>query len=541
MPSFERLRRNLRRHSLFVVILILAALGRIFLLFYSQTHVNSDEAVIGLMGKHVLEGRYLSFYMYGQTYNAGAAWEAYGAALIFAVFGIGVIQLKAVVLVLSLACLILFYRLGCQFYARRTALLAVFVFVLFPSLLKWHFQVRGYSWYFLSIPILTSLFLSIEADPHSKAINVFFLGLASGLSVWCLELILSLVAAFWCLLAVRRKLSRAGVIAGLLGFLLGYAPAIVFNFTHEFSNWRSVFLNRPHADAESLFQIKTFINIFFGELPRFFGSDTVYWYYSWVPVGGVVLYGIAVAGIVVVTWPLLRAPARILQGLRTGLTETDEAKDLLMLLLAAACFIPYVAAGFRVPGYFLGGSFFLSFLIGRLIERCGVAVAMSFRLLGYSILLAIFLIGTGAMVEMGRHNEIETLVVKTREDAVFRTNLPQGPARFAGADIDGVQRHLREKHVSSVLVTMPFLYPLLFESGETLAVSDPILHSESWCYPAALTMPAPPVVDSPQPPIFVIETASPFLKAIQTGFARLTGVEPVVVEYGALSVIEARD
>jgi hypothetical protein len=43
------------------------------ILLASQTHVHSDEAIIGLMGKHILEGRYFPFYMYGQPYNAGAA------------------------------------------------------------------------------------------------------------------------------------------------------------------------------------------------------------------------------------------------------------------------------------------------------------------------------------------------------------------------------------------------------------------------------------------------------------------------------------
>ena len=96
------------------------------------------------MGKHILEGRHFPFYMYGQPYNAGAAWEAYLASVAFALFGVGVVPLKGCVVVLSLLCLVLFYRMGCALYDRRTAVFATIVFALTPSLLKWHFQVRGY-------------------------------------------------------------------------------------------------------------------------------------------------------------------------------------------------------------------------------------------------------------------------------------------------------------------------------------------------------------------------------------------------------------
>src|SRR6266516_3028825 len=103
----------MRRHALFIGVFILIAAAWSALLALSQTHVHSDEAIIGLMGKHILEGRYFPFYMYGQPYNAGAAWEAYVAAIAFRLFGVGVIPLKGCIVALSLLCLFLFYRMGC--------------------------------------------------------------------------------------------------------------------------------------------------------------------------------------------------------------------------------------------------------------------------------------------------------------------------------------------------------------------------------------------------------------------------------------------
>src|SRR5438874_10908215 len=158
----------MRRHALFIGLLVLVAAARFEILLTSQTHVHTDEAIIGLMAKHIFEGRYFPFYMYGQLYNAGAAWEAYLAAVAFAVFGVSVISLKSCIVLLSLLCLFLFYRMCLALYGERTALLATIVFAVTPSLLKWHFQVRGYSWYFLSIPLLTILVLSIQSTPNRR-------------------------------------------------------------------------------------------------------------------------------------------------------------------------------------------------------------------------------------------------------------------------------------------------------------------------------------------------------------------------------------
>src|SRR6266446_5679906 len=136
----------MRRHALFVGVVVLIAAAWFAILLTSQTHVHSDEAIIGLMGKHILEGRYFPFYMYGQPYNAGAAWEAYLAAIAFGLFGVSVISLKSCIVVLSLLGLFLFYQMCQALYDESTALLATIAFALAPSLLKWHFQVRGYSW-----------------------------------------------------------------------------------------------------------------------------------------------------------------------------------------------------------------------------------------------------------------------------------------------------------------------------------------------------------------------------------------------------------
>src|SRR4051812_10668102 len=102
----------LRRHGVITGVITVAAIIRFITLGVSQTHVHNDEAIIGLMGKHISEGRFFPVYMYGQAYNASAAGEAYLAAMLFKIFGVNVIALKSVTVLLSLVCLFLFYKMA---------------------------------------------------------------------------------------------------------------------------------------------------------------------------------------------------------------------------------------------------------------------------------------------------------------------------------------------------------------------------------------------------------------------------------------------
>ncbi|HZR04671.1 MAG TPA: hypothetical protein VFA61_02445 [Candidatus Udaeobacter sp.] len=517
----------MRRHGLFITVLVLIAAARFVILLRSQTHVHSDEAIIGLMGKHILEGRYFPFYMYGQPYNAGAAWEAYMAAIAFAFFGVGVVSLKGCIVALSLLCLFLFYRMGCALYDVRTAVLATVAFALAPSLLKWHFQVRGYSWYFLSIPILTMLFASIEPDRTPKQRMLFFFGLASGASIWCLELVVPLIGAFWLLLILRHKLVLHNAVAGLLGLVMGYAPAIAFNCTHRFINWRYLLIERPGGGFSSLFHLSAFGRIFWNEMPKFFGPDTVLWYYPETPASGYVFYAIAFLAAMVAIRPFAKSPSKIVRALRGDLPDSRQKNDFDMLLLTAASFAPYLTMSPGVPSYFFGGCFFLSILTGRMLERLFSSSTALPRSGGVGVLTAILITGFMVMIRVGQENQIETLSLCDDGKNYCMTRIP-------GSDMEGVERHLRQRNVTSVWTTISFVYPLLFESGETLAVSNAIFDYPHRVYPQAVPWREPSLDPDAA---FVIETDSPFRSLLEARCAQAFGRTPSVREYGKLTVV----
>jgi hypothetical protein len=517
----------MRRHALFVGVFILIAAARFVILLTSQTHVHSDEAIIGLMGKHILEGRHFPFYMYGQPYNAGAAWEAYLATISFALFGVGVIPLKSCIVVLSLLCLFLFYWMTCALYDARTAILATLAFALTPSLLKWHFQVRGYSWYFLSIPVLTMLFASIESAPVLKQRTLFFFGLVSSLSIWCLELAAPLVVAFWMLLILRGRLSLRNTAVPLLGCVVGYAPVIAFNLIHHFSNWRYLLIERPGGGFSSLFHLSVFRRIFLDEMPKFFGPDTVLWYYPERPASGYVFYAIAVLALGGAVWPFLKSPSKIIHALRGDLADRRQEKDFDMLVLTVASFVPYLTMPDGVPSYFFGGCFFLSVLTGRMLERSFSSSTALLRLAGAGVLAAILVTGVLLMIEVGQKSQIETLSVCDDGTNYCMTRIP-------GADIEGVERYLRQHNVTSVWTTISFVYPLLFESGETWAVSNAIFEYPHRVYPQKIPW-REPSLDADA--AFVIETNAPFRSLLETRCAQAFGTAPIVREYGKLTII----
>jgi hypothetical protein len=517
----------LRRHALFLCILSFAAVTRFLLLFVSQSHVHSDEAIIGLMGKHILEGRYFPFYMYGQAYNAGAAWEAYLATIPFSIFGVGVFPLKTCILCLSLACLVLVYEMARRLYGIPVASLAALAFALSPSLLKWHFQVRGYSFYFLSVPIAIILFDWIDSSASPRARQIFLFGVVAGLSIWGLELALPLFAVLWLLLALRRKLSPETATAGVLGFVLGYGPAIAFNLTHNFANWHQAFFLKATqpGDSPRLFQLSTFVEIFSQEMPKFFGPDTVLWYYPETPWSGYVFYFAASAAVGAAVWAFVRTP-RGPSATEDGLSE--GGKDLLMILLTLVCFVPYLVSPTHVPSYFLGGCVPLSVLMGRMLQRSITSYRFLPRLFGWATLAALCVAGLAVIVDTASHNQIETLT----QDESGTFSLTRIPAR----DLEAVERHLSQKRLTSVWATVSFVYPLIFESQERLAASNAIFGWDRNVYPNAVRRRSP---DETQPAVFVMEASSPYRAAIESQ-CKSIGSAPLVTEFGTLTVIEAK-
>jgi hypothetical protein len=91
-----------------VAILLIAFRSAVFM-FWPQSHFDSDQAVFGLMAKHLAELRAFPVFMYGQTYILAV--EAWLAAPVFLIAGASVAALKFPLLIINLVLALLLLRL----------------------------------------------------------------------------------------------------------------------------------------------------------------------------------------------------------------------------------------------------------------------------------------------------------------------------------------------------------------------------------------------------------------------------------------------
>jgi len=154
------------------------------------------------------------------------------------------------------------------------------------------------------------------------------------------------------------------------------------------------------------------------------------------------------------------------------------------------------------------------------LPRLGAAIALA----------AILVTGIFVLIRVGQTNQIETLSLCEDRKTYCMT-------RIASADIDGVHRDLKQRNVTSVWTTISFVYPLLFESGETLAVSNEIFETPYHAYPED-TLWREPKRD--REAAFVVETNVPLRSLVETRCEQVFGSPPLVREYGKLTVITNR-
>src|SRR4249920_2203758 len=117
------------------VVALAIVVARLPFLLYGSRFFDSDEAVEGLMARHVLTGEFPLF-LWGQRYKGVP--EVYLAAAAFHVWPAGVITLKAVTLACSAAYACLNFDLVSRLFSRRVAWIATaFLIAGPPSLVLW--------------------------------------------------------------------------------------------------------------------------------------------------------------------------------------------------------------------------------------------------------------------------------------------------------------------------------------------------------------------------------------------------------------------
>jgi MFS family permease len=321
-PSEPVVRRwqGLRQHLvvLLPVLLIALALRLALLLPGNGTGIisfHSDEAVIGLMARHILQGEFPVFF-YGQAYMGSL--DAFLVAGAFVLFGESVLALRFAQVALYLAIITAVYIAAFQITGRRNAAAGAALFLAIPNILLTVYTAAtlgGYNETLLFGALLLVLgYPIIAAQPSGQQVSYgrwFALGLIAGLAWWSNGLIIAVAVPLGCVLLVSR-LQRARlhavlpdwnvrhVAAALLAFFIGSAPWWGYAITHDWSPILFYIHGADGPQTDPALASFTLVNRLLGFL--LFGLTTLFGVRAhWSPdyLGGVVAIGVVCLYVVI--------------------------------------------------------------------------------------------------------------------------------------------------------------------------------------------------------------------------------------------------
>ncbi|MCB0358009.1 MAG: discoidin domain-containing protein [Bdellovibrionales bacterium] len=233
-------RLHTRRDVVVVFFIMLAGLvPRLYLLWATDSVIDSDEAIVGLMAKHILEGRPWPVFYYGQHYMGSL--EAILTAGVFGLMGMSNWSLKVVPLFFSIVFIGCVYALARRFTDRLGASVAALLAALGPSaLILWSTKARGG---FIEMVVIGTYALILGADilryRSLRASQYFLVGVVVGIGWWVNNQIIFYGAALACCLAILT-FRRGGIgktvelgLVGATGFLLGGWPFWYQNLTER--------------------------------------------------------------------------------------------------------------------------------------------------------------------------------------------------------------------------------------------------------------------------------------------------------------------
>ena len=247
--------------------------------------LDSDEAVWGLMARHVADGTFTAF-MWGQAY--GGTLETVLSAPLLALFPGSVVALRAVPVALTAVAAVLVWRVGLRTIGGQAAAFAGVLFWVWPSYAIWK-SMRAHGFYGAGVlaALLVLLFVLRLAESPSKR-DAALLGLIVGVGLWQSAQLLpvALVAAGWLIWRKPESLRLAPLALGCA--FLGFLPWTISNLRHDW--WSFSF---PPGAGTFLSRLRGVMD---GALPMVFGLRVPF-DLSWV--GGIAIGGAAMVALYV--------------------------------------------------------------------------------------------------------------------------------------------------------------------------------------------------------------------------------------------------
>lgn len=364
--------RTLRTHPGLWLALGIGLTLKIILLATESVSFHSDEAVLGLMARHILQGHRPIFF-YGQLYMG--ALDAYLIAASFAIFGQTVLAIRLVQVILYLATLATTYGLAWRITQNRFAATSAALLFAIPPVMVSVYTTATLGDY-QEILLLNNLIFWIVWDifggKKQSGVWWFLAGILAGLGWWSLALIIVSLAPLTLqgLWHFRRKLPLKKVAVLLLGFLIGAGPWVYAVADHG----PSAILNaqsRPESQEDSLAetdlegsatQVTRLISLLLFNLPSLFGLKPS-WSIDWIaPIIGIPL----VMMYILILWGFVR---RVLARKEPIFVQTALTSMLVGAVALMFTFVMFPSGGDPTGRYILPLYPLLAILVGDWISR----------------------------------------------------------------------------------------------------------------------------------------------------------------------------
>jgi hypothetical protein len=206
------------------------ALERLVLWRSHAGALDGDEAVWGLMARHVLHGHPTTF-MWGQAY--GGTLETIFSAPLVGLFPGSTVALRVVPVALTAVAAVLVWRVGLRTVGEPAATAAAILFWLWPSYSIWK-SMRAHGFYGTGIVAsLLVILLVLRLDAHATRRDAALLGFVVGVGLWQSAQLLpiALVAAAW--LVWRRPGALRLAPLALACAFVGFLPWTISNLRHD--------------------------------------------------------------------------------------------------------------------------------------------------------------------------------------------------------------------------------------------------------------------------------------------------------------------
>ena len=197
---------------------------------------DSDEAIVGLMTRHLIDGE-LSTFFWGQAY--GGTQEVLLTAPLFAVADSGWVALRLVPVLLSGAAALVVWRVGRLTIGEPAATTAGLLAWIFPPFLL--YKLTHQSGFYASGVVYAALILLLAlrlAGRPSRGRAALF-GLVLGLALWQTVQVVPIVlaAAAWVVWRTPPVLRHAPL--AVAAMVVGALPTLVWNFQNDWGSLES--------------------------------------------------------------------------------------------------------------------------------------------------------------------------------------------------------------------------------------------------------------------------------------------------------------